>query len=531
VASLSPRAQSFPRRCSQHASDTPERPAIVTVDDDGSESHVSCKGLDTRVRQFALRLRQSGVDKESAVIIALPSGPEHFVAALAAWRLGACVLPLSPEMPLLERRKILSVVREWRTPAVVGTWESEGTQVPLASIDDLVGAPLDEVDDVVPWPGKAIGSGGSTGTPKVIVDPKPWAQVPGQWGALSMVGLRASQIQLVLGSLYHNVGFMCGHLGLFEGHTLIVPRRFNAAQAAELFVRHQVQFAGLIPIMMQRMAKLPEAASLRLPHVEGIYHSGGACPEWVKRQWLAIVSPEHLWELYGSTEDIGLTMISGREWLTHSGSVGRPYMTDIAIFDAAKHPVPNGEVGEIHMRPAPSSSQFFGETWPSQPGFMYVGTASSAPREDGFASVGDLGWLDDDGYLYLADRRVDMIKSGGVNVYPAEVEAALTEHTGVADAVVIGVPDAEWGHRVHAVIQPARWPAELSAEALDVFLRQRLSAHKAPKTYEFVQSLPRDASGKIRRSALRDDRREGRFVGSVLEPAPRATNGASQPSP
>lgn len=527
---LHPDAITFARRCTQHAINTPNRAAIVLIDEHNAESRTTWRELDTRARQLAWQLRTRGTGTQSLVIIALPTGAEHFVAALAAWRLGACVLPVSPDMPPLERDKILNVIRTWRTPIIIGNWEAKDlSTVALESFDGLIGSPLDSVEDAMPCPGKAIGSGGSTGTPKIIVDPKPWAHVPGAWGALSRAGLRPSQVQLVLGSLYHNVGFMCGHIGLFEGHTLIIPKRFSAGQAVELVERHRVQFAGLIPIMMQRIAKLPHANALRFPSIEGLYHSGGVCPEWVKRNWLKMVQPERLWELYGSTEDTGITMISGSEWFARPGSVGRPYRTDIVILDADKRPLPSGEVGEIHMRHASLGATFIGDTWPSHPGFMYIGAPPPDVIDDGFVSIGDLGWLDDDGYLYLADRRVDMIKSGGVNVYPAEVEGALSEHPEIQDTVVIGVPDPEWGYRVHALVQPTQWPPVLTAAGLDAFCRERLTAHKTPKSYELVQSLPRDASGKIRRSAIRDERRAGRFIGILLSTSTQSSEHRDSP--
>jgi bile acid-coenzyme A ligase len=502
---------------------------MVIVNDDGRESPVTWRQLDADANRLACLLRREDAGSHSLVIIALPTGAEHFVAAIAAWRLGACVLPLNPDMPPLEREKMIALARDWRPSIIVGNWTVAGTStIELKCLSDLNHLPQDPCVDLMPCPGKAIGSGGSTGTPKIIVDPKPWAHVPGRWGALSRAGLRASQIQLVVGSLYHNVGFMCGHIGLFEGHTLIIPKRFSAAQAADLIERHGVQFAGFLPIMMQRIAKLPPVRAHDFSSIEGFYHSGGVCADWVKRYWLNLVRPEHLWELYGATEDIGITMISGSEWLERPGSVGRPFQTDVLILDHDEHVVPTGEIGEIHMRNAVVSGRALGENWPQDPSFMYVGAPQPKRVAGGFRSVGDLGWVGSDGYLYLADRRVDMIKTGGINVYPAEVEAALSEHPEIQDVVVIGVPDSEWGQRVHALIQPATWPALFAADELDTFCRQRLTAHKAPKSYELFHALPRDASGKIRRSALREERLAGRFPGVVPAPksnhVPRATH-------
>jgi bile acid-coenzyme A ligase len=194
---------------------------------------------------------------------------------------------------------------------------------------------------------------------------------------------------------------------------------------------------------------------------------------------------------YGSTENAGLSRIRGDEWLTHPGSVGRPFNSEFRILDEAGRELPPGEVGEIYGRSTASPG----------PTFAYVG-APARSTADGFASVGDLGWLDAEGYLYIADRRSDMLITGGANVFPAEVEAALLEHPGVADAAVIGLPDPEWGQRVHALWQardPERPPA---VEALREHCRARLSAYKVPKSFECVTALPRSEAGKLSRPAL-----------------------------
>jgi bile acid-coenzyme A ligase len=150
-----------------------------------------------------------------------------------------------------------------------------------------------------------------------------------------------------------------------------------------------------------------------------------------------------------------------------------------------------------------------GGTWPQEPTCEYVGAPPPVTTEDGFVSLGDMGSLDEDGFLHIADRRVDMIVSGGVNVYPAEIESVLSGHPEVADVVVIGVPDPEWGSRVHALVQPAVWPCVLSVPTLDRYCREQLTSYKMPKSYELVEMIPRDPSGKIRRMALREERRSG----------------------
>jgi bile acid-coenzyme A ligase len=199
---------------------------------------------------------------------------------------------------------------------------------------------------------------------------------------------------------------------------------------------------------------------------------------------------------YGSTENHGLSRISGSEWLAHPGSVGRPHNSEFKILDEAGNELPPGEIGEIFGRPLGATAL----------GFQYVG-ATARSTADGFASVGDLGWKDEDGYLYIADRRVDMVISGGANVFPAEVESALLEHSGVADAAVIGLPDPEWGQRLHALWQARDPAAPPSGEELLAHCRARLVAYKVPRSFERVDSLPRSEAGKLNRQALVDARR------------------------
>jgi bile acid-coenzyme A ligase len=166
-------------------------------------------------------------------------------------------------------------------------------------------------------------------------------------------------------------------------------------------------------------------------------------------------------------------------------------------------------VGEIFMRPHGAG-----------PTYAYIGSPPAKGTPDGFTSVGDLGWVDAEGYLFLADRRVDLIITGGANVYPAEVEAALTEHPSVGDVAVIGVPDEDWGKRVHAVIQPRDPGDPPTVAALDAHCRERLASYKIPKSYEFVAQLPRDDAGKLRRSGLVAEREVGWTAGMIAAPRP-----------
>ena len=214
------------------------------------------------------------------------------------------------------------------------------------------------------------------------------------------------------------------------------------------------------------------------------------CPPWLKQAWIEWLGGERIWELYAGTEAQAITIIRGDEWLTHRGSVGRCLVGEMKVLDPETFvEVPIGNEGEVFMR-----------SLSANPTYRYVG-ADARLSPDGWESLGDMGHFDGEGYLYLGDRRSDMILSGGANIYPAEVEAAHTDHPAVADAAVIGIPHDELGKSVHAIIEP-RPGHPLDEPALRAWMRARLTAYKLPESYEFMPALPRDQSGKIRRSQL-----------------------------
>src|SRR5262245_51426122 len=221
-------------------------------------------------------------------------------------------------------------------------------------------------------------------------------------------------------------------------------------------------------------------------------HMGAPCPPWLKEAWITWLGPERVHELYGGTEGLSYTWITGTEWLTHRGSVGKPLAGgQMQIRDAHGHVLPPGAVGEIYMRPD------------AGPGTTYHYIGAEPRRVDGWESLGDLGWMDEEGYLYLADRQTDMILRGGANVYPAEVEAALDAHPKVRSSAVIGLPDEDLGHRIHAIVQV---DGEVTDAELRAHLADRLASYKLPRTFERTVEPLRDDAGKVRRSALRTSR-------------------------
>ncbi|RIK46796.1 MAG: hypothetical protein DCC58_01890 [Chloroflexi bacterium] len=488
---------SYGRQVALLAEQHPERTAIIFVRVDGSERLVDWRELDRRSNQVAQAMEARGVNAASLVVVGLPNCPEHFFATYGAWKLGALVLPMRAALPQRERDAML----ELGAPAlVVADWQEVAWPLlTLAELDATVTLPLAELPDRIPHPGKAIGSGGSTGRPKIIVDPRPWAGVPNEFIDRDRSGFRPGQVQLVAGPLYHNSPFSWSNFGLFYDQTLVLMERFNAALALELIERYRVNWAFTPPTMLRRMYLEPDVHTRDLSSIERLFLTAAPCPPWLKRFWIERLGPTKIYEAFGSSEAVGHTDILGDEWLEHPGSVGRPQDTDLRILDEAGNELPPGEVGEIFMRR---------HDYP-EPTYAYIGSPPAKTTSDGFTSVGDMGWVDADGYLFLADRRTDLIITGGANVYPAEVEAALIEHPLVYDVAVIGVPDDDWGKRVHAIIQPPHLDAAPDVAALDAHVRERLAAYKAPKTYEFVAQLPRDDAGKIRRAALAAERESG----------------------
>jgi len=270
-------------------------------------------------------------------------------------------------------------------------------------------------------------------------------------------------------------------------------QKFDAAQAVALIEQHQVTQAIMVPTMLQRIAALPDVSPERLRSLTHIFYGGAPLSPVVARQWLDLIGAEHFYFQYGGSESIGLTMADGNQWLAHPGTAGLPLNCRVKILDDSLRELPAGEVGGIFLKP---------DAGP--PPFRYKGSAPPAFSDDGFSTYGDLGYLDAEGYLYVVDRRVDMIVSGGANVFPAEVELALSEHPAVADVVVIGLPDPEWGRRVHAVVE-FRPASAASAEELRAHCKSMLAAYKVPKSFDIVDAMPRTPAGKINRAQLARD--------------------------
>jgi bile acid-coenzyme A ligase len=441
--------------------------------------------LDLRTNRLARALAARGVDRGGFVTIGLPNGVEFIETCIACWKVGAVPQPVSSRLPAKE----LHAIVELANPAVVVTAGDLGVDRHAVHVDDLLAGSDDDspLPPVISPAWKAPTSGGSTGRPKLIVSGQ-----PGVFGELSRSVWRHRDdgVALMPGPLYHNGPFTSAFQGLMQGSTLVLEARFDAEETLRLIDAHRVTWVYLVPAMMGRIWRLPDDVKERydLSSLETVWHLAAPCPPWLKQAWIDWVGADKIWELYAGTEAQAGTVISGAEWLEHRGSVGRVAYGEMVILDETGQPLPAGAVGEVFLRRPPGTP----------PSYRYIG---AEPRRHGdWESLGDVGWFDADGYLYLADRHSDMILVGGSNVYPAEVEAALDEHPLVRSSCVIGLPDDDLGNVVHAIIQAD--PA-LDLDDLRAHVGQRLVRYKHPRTFEIVDEPLRDDAGKMRRSALR----------------------------
>lgn len=481
------RLVSYGRALTEIATERPDDADLIVVGRDGTERPVTWRELEAQANQVARALQSHGVDTDDIVALALPTCVEHIVVTTAIWKLGATLLPLRHDLPDWEMHRMLTMAG----PKVLVS-DTHVAGCPVLRRDDLAATatlPADPLPDRISRCINLVASSGSTGLPKLIVTPSAGvvASDPQQRTIRGDGGVTA----LVVSPLYHVNGFAYAAPTLFEGGRAIVMERFDAELAVDLIERHRVTFTVMVPTMLQRIARLPGLRPERFASLNRLIYGGAKVPEWVVDRWLELIPPQVFTFIYGASERVGFTMMSGEEWPSHRGSTGRPSDVEISIRDPAGNPLPAGEVGEVHMRPLVERRMF-----------EYIGVPTPPPTPDGFYSFGDLGWLDRDGYLYIADRRKDLIITGGANVFPAEVETALSEHPAVVDQVVVGVPDDEWGHRVHALLQVADSAHPPTPEELKAFCRDRLAAYKVPKTWEIVERVPRTEAGKLNRTDL-----------------------------
>ncbi|HME75163.1 MAG TPA: AMP-binding protein [Mycobacterium sp.] len=464
----------------QHGDD----PALDTLAPDGSVRSLTFAQLNARANQWGRTLAAAGAQTGSLVALAIPNSEQLVLAVLGCWKIGAVPVPMRWDLPDWERSRVLEVI----APAVV---------VDEQHRDTLAVRAADQSDRPLPVAvspnANGICSSGSTGLPKVIL-----TLAQGLWTPESSFPFLAAwaptpqpQTILVPAPMYHTNGFS-PLTYLLGGDRLVVLEKFDAAMVVDAIEKYRITNFTATPTMLARIAALPDVRQRDFSSIAWILQGAAVMPHPLLHTWFDLLSPEQVVMAYGMTEGLGITALRGDEWLAHPGSVGRGFRdTEVRILDPQGRPVATGELGEIYLRS------------PMSAGYRYLGGAPLLPSTpDGFRTAGDIGHLDADGYLYIADRRSDMIITGGANVFPAEVECALAEHDDIADVVVIGLADPEWGRRVHAVVQVADPATPLTERQVIAYAKSRLAAYKVPKTVEFVDEIPRTAATKVNRSAM-----------------------------
>ncbi|MDA3032948.1 MAG: AMP-binding protein [Actinomycetota bacterium] len=478
---------SFPARLRSLAAEQPDAAAVSCAGTTLTRSE-----LQSAATRLARELQGHGVTTGNYVTVALPNSTDWFVAYVACWMLGAVPQPTSAKLPA---RELAALVQLAESKVVIGAPASAVALLP----DEIVHLPLGHVPDsswsdnplpdaVSPaW--KAPTSGGSTGRPKLIVSGDPAMY---DLDALMPLGLEPDGCLVMPGPLYHNGPGVWACQALLAGNHVVLLPKFDAAATLAAIETHRGDVVYMVPTMMKRILRLEpdvrfgfDMSSLRI-----VWHLAEPCPAWLKQEWIDWLGAERIYELYAGTEAQAVTIITGTEWLEHRGSVGRVTTGEMKICDENGTDLPVGEQGEVWMRSNRDT-----------PTYKYVG-AEAKVLEGGWESLGDIGWFDTDGYLYLGDRVADMILSGGANIYPAEVEAALNEHPLVESCAVIGLPNDDRGNDVHAIVQAN----DVTNGDLLEFLAERLATYKLPRSFEYVTQPLRDDAGKVRRSALRAER-------------------------
>ncbi|UPJ59908.1 AMP-binding protein [Bradyrhizobium sp. 192] len=465
---------------------TPDAPAISC-----GETTLSWQQLDVRTNRIARALSTVGVQLGDLVTIGLPNGVDFIEACWGVWKLGATPQPVSFRLPKVELQSIL----ELANPSMVLGRSSLESDRKRMTVDDLLALCGDDrpLEPCVAPVKMAATSGGSTGRPKLVLSGSP-GLTSSETVFSEFWRFGRGDTVLIPAALYHS-GPLVAALGALScgAHVVLLPRFDAEAVLAEIH-RRRATWLYLVPTMMMRIWRLPQEVRTQydISSVKTLWHFAAPCPPWLKEAYINWFGPEVILELYGGSESQAMTRITGTEWLDHRGSVGRVCDGEMQAFDDDGKMLSAGELGEIYMRQAKGTP----------PTYHYRG-ATARTLQGGWETLGDIGYFDEDGYLYLADRRTDMILVGGANVYPAEVEAAIDEHPLVMSSSVVGLPHEDMGSSIHAIVQ-AR--PGLTPEALLAHLAEKLVTYKLPLTVEFVAEPLRDEAGKVRRTQLRDER-------------------------
>lgn len=496
-----------------HSQTIPDTPAYIMA---GSGDTVTYRQLDERSNQGAHFFRSLGLKEGDVIALFLDNHPRYFEIAWAAQRCGLYYTCISSKLTAAEVAYIvgdcdakLIITSPGVGDAVdelpkhvpgVKLYMAGEARAPYSSFETARAAmPITPVDDEVSG-SDMLYSSGTTGRPKGIKPPLTGEPIDAETRLLALMraffNMPEPCVYISPAPLYHAAPLrwcMCVHK---MGGTVIVMEKFDPEAALALIERYKVDCGQFVPTHFVRMLKLPEEVRARydVSTLRSIIHAAAPCPVAVKEQMMNWWGPV-LHEYYAGTEGNGFCYISPADWLTHKGSVGRCILGELKICDDNGDEVPTRSEGVVHFANGPPLN------YHNDPQKV-----ADSTNKHGWTTLGDVGWVDEEGFLYLTDRKSFMIISGGVNIYPQEIENLLLSHPKVADAAVVGAPDEIMGEKVVAVIQPLDWAnaGDALREELIAFARANLSHVKAPRQLDFMQELPRHATGKLYKRLIRD---------------------------
>jgi long-chain acyl-CoA synthetase len=502
----------------QHAEEHPDQPAIVMAT---SGETVTFGEYESRCNRAAHLLRAAGLKRGDHIAVLIENGPQLLEIEGAAERTGLYFTLINTYLAPDEvayiitnsRARLLFTSPARRDVAVAAAAQCPdlerrlitGTGDPPEGWESYDAAVAGYPD--TPVPGETLGtamlySSGTTGQPKGVLrglpEISPSEPLPVMLFVRHMFGFREGMTYLNPAPLYHSAPQASVSASLRLGATTVVMEHFDPEQWLRMVERYKVTHCQMVPVMFSRLLRLPEEVRARYDtsSLECIVHAAAPCPVHVKQamiDWLGPIISEY----YGATEANGFTFCDSAEWLAHPGTVGKTILGELMILDDEGNEVPTGADGTIWFRGA-TAFEYFGD--PAK-------TAESRSTDGLTSTVGDVGHVDEEGYLYLTDRKTYMIISGGVNIYPQEAENLLSGHPAVLDVAVIGVPHEDLGEEVKAVVQlvdPDGAGPELAGELI-AYCRDRLTHFKCPKSVDFVSELPRSATGKLYKRLLRDE--------------------------
>ncbi|MFI5396584.1 MAG: acyl-CoA synthetase [Candidatus Binatia bacterium] len=496
---------------------------LALVEPDGKQ--LTAGELLAASNQLVHALRDLGLKQGDCLATVLPNGAPMIELYLAAAQAGWYLTPINHHLTASE---IAYIVQDSDSKVLVGAERfanacagaAEELKLPkqaLLAVGRIPGfcsyVDLKAGQPTTLPPDRCAGqvmnyTSGTTGRPKGVrrrlqpYDPDIVFSMMGMF--LGMFGIQPGEngVHLTGSPLYHTAVLMFATSSLHIGHILVLMDKWTPESCLEAIQKHRVTTSHMVPTQFHRLLALPEDVKARydMSSLRHMIHAAAPCPVDVKRRMLQWWGPV-IYEYYAASEGGG-TLVSPEEWLKYPGTVGRAWPSSaIRVLDDAGNDCPPGQHGIVYMSLAAAEFEYHKDK-----------QKTDANRRDGFFTVGDVGYLNEEGYLFLCDRKIDMIISGGANIYPAEVESVLLTHPKVADAAVFGIPDEDWGEQVKAVIEPAPGvqPSPALAEEILAFCLQHAAKYKCPKSIDFIEVMPRDPNGKLYKRKLRDPYWQGR---------------------